>query len=83
MNKQEQERRAKLIATAKERLPGIKEQFEEAQNRHFNSNFQPAHNLLHYVLLGFSTLSKEPFENRDIVCGYEVVTNCFISGGFN
>ncbi len=41
MNKQEEERRAKLIATAKQRLPGIKEQFEEAQNRHFNSNFKP------------------------------------------
>lgn len=49
MNKQEQERRAKLIATAKERLPGIKEQFEEAQNRHFNSNFQPGGKDAHLV----------------------------------
>lgn len=39
MNQKEQERRARLLKNAKERLPSIKEQFEEAQNRHFNSNF--------------------------------------------
>ena len=33
MNQQEQARRARLLKSAKERLPGIKEQFEEAQNR--------------------------------------------------
>ncbi len=39
MNQKEQERRARLLESAKERIPGIKEQFEEAQNRNFNSNF--------------------------------------------
>ncbi|MBP5205053.1 RNase J family beta-CASP ribonuclease [Candidatus Saccharibacteria bacterium] len=49
MNKQEQERRAKLLAKARERLPSIKEQFEEAQNRHFNSNFEPGGKDAHLV----------------------------------
>ena len=58
MNQQEEERRARLIKMSKERLPKIKqdfenrqkaektgkttsvEAFEEAQNRHFNSNFE-------------------------------------------
>lgn len=40
MNRQEEERRAKLMKMREERLPDIKKQFEEAQNRHFNSNFQ-------------------------------------------
>ncbi len=39
MNKQEDERRARLIKMRDERLPDIKKQFEEAQNRRFNSNF--------------------------------------------
>ncbi len=39
MNIEEKERRARLLKNAKERLPGIKEQFEEAQKRNFNSNF--------------------------------------------
>ena len=41
MNQQEQERRARLLKMRAERLPDIKKQFEEAQNRHFNSNFAP------------------------------------------
>lgn len=40
MNKQEQERRARLLKMQAERLPSIKKQFEEAQKRNFNSNFQ-------------------------------------------
>ncbi len=39
MNKQEEERRARLMKMRDERLPDIKKQFEEAQQRHFNSNF--------------------------------------------
>lgn len=40
MNKQEEaERRARLMKMRDERLPDIKKQFEEAQNRNFNSNF--------------------------------------------
>ena len=38
MNQNEQERRARLLSAAKKRLPSIKEQFEEAQKRNFNSN---------------------------------------------
>lgn len=41
MNRQEQERRARLLKMREERLPNIKKQFEEAQKRNFNSNFQP------------------------------------------
>lgn len=37
----EEERRARLLKSRAERLPDIKRQFEEAQNRHFNSNFEP------------------------------------------
>lgn len=54
MNQQEQERRARLMEMSKQRLPKIKKDFEErqknasvsvdafeeAQNRHFNSNFE-------------------------------------------
>lgn len=40
MNQQEQERRARLLKSQAERLPNIKKQFEEAQNRNFNSNFK-------------------------------------------
>lgn len=39
VNKQEEERRARLMKMRDERLPDIKKQFEEAQNRRFNSNF--------------------------------------------
>lgn len=39
MNKQEEERRARLMQMRDERLPNIKKQFEEAQKRNFNSNF--------------------------------------------
>lgn len=39
MNKQEEERRARLMKMRNERLPDIKKQFEEAQKRNFNSNF--------------------------------------------
>ena len=41
MNKQEEERRARLLKMRAERLPDIKKQFEEAQSRNFNSNFAP------------------------------------------
>ncbi|MBR2994925.1 ribonuclease J [Candidatus Saccharibacteria bacterium] len=52
MNLKEEERRARLLKSRAERLPGIKKQFEEAQghkiddfesaqNRNFNSNFAP------------------------------------------
>ena len=41
MNKKEEERRARLLKLRAERLPDIKKQFEEAQNRNFNSNFKP------------------------------------------
>ncbi len=41
MNIKEEERRARLLKMREERLPDIKKQFEEAQNRHFNSNFAP------------------------------------------
>ena len=41
MNKLEEERRARLLKSRAERLPDIKKQFEEAQNRNFNSNFAP------------------------------------------
>ncbi len=41
MNKQEEERRSRLLKMRAERLPDIKKQFEEAQNRNFNSNFAP------------------------------------------
>lgn len=37
----EEERRARLLRSRAERLPDIKRQFEEAQNRNFNSNFAP------------------------------------------
>ena len=40
MNKQEEERRAKLMKMRETRLPDIRKQFEENQNRHFNSNFK-------------------------------------------
>ena len=36
----EEERRARLLKSRAERLPDIKKQFEEAQNRNFNSNFK-------------------------------------------
>ncbi len=39
MNKQESERRARLMKMRDERLPDIKKQFEEAQKRNFNANF--------------------------------------------
>ena len=39
INKQESERRARLMKMRDERLPDIKRQFEEAQKRNFNSNF--------------------------------------------
>ncbi len=39
VNKQENERRARLMKMRDERLPDIKKQFEEAQKRNFNSNF--------------------------------------------
>ena len=39
MNQKEQERRARLLKQGAERLPDIKKRFEEAQKRHFNSNF--------------------------------------------
>ncbi len=41
MNINEEERRARLLKSRAERLPDIKKQFEEAQNRHFNLNFGP------------------------------------------
>ncbi|MBR0488107.1 ribonuclease J [Candidatus Saccharibacteria bacterium] len=41
MNKNEEERRARLLKSRAERLPDIKKQFEEAQKRNFNANFQP------------------------------------------
>ena len=41
MNIKEEQRRARLLKSRAERLPDIKKQFEEAQNRHFNSNFEP------------------------------------------
>ena len=41
MNINEEERRARLLKSRAERLPDIKKQFEEAQNRNFNSNFKP------------------------------------------
>ena len=41
MNIKEEERRARLLKSRAERLPDIKKQFEEAQKRNFNSNFQP------------------------------------------
>ena len=40
MNQKEEERRARLLKSRAERLPDIKRQFEVAQNRNFNSNFQ-------------------------------------------
>ena len=42
MNQKEEARRARLLKSRAERLPDIKKQFEEAQNRHFNSNFAAA-----------------------------------------
>ena len=41
MNLKEEERRARLLKSRAERLPDIKQRFEEAQKRNFNSNFQP------------------------------------------
>jgi len=41
MNKQEKERRARLLKMREERLPDIRKQFEEAQKRNFNANFAP------------------------------------------
>ena len=41
MNIKEEQRRARLLKSRAERLPDIKKQFEEAQNRNFNSNFAP------------------------------------------
>lgn len=38
-NKNEDERRARLMKMRDERLPDIKKQFEESQKRNFNSNF--------------------------------------------
>ena len=60
MNQQEQERRARLLKSAKERLPGIKEQFEEAQNRHFNSNFGPGGRDAHLVGKSSKKGAKKP-----------------------
>ncbi len=40
MNKKEDERRARLMKMRDERLPDIKKQFEEAQKRNFNANFE-------------------------------------------
>ena len=60
MNQQEQERRARLLKSAKERLPGIKEQFEEAQNRHFNSNFGPGGKDAHVVGKSSKKGAKKP-----------------------
>lgn len=40
VSKQENERRARLMKMRDERLPDIKKQFEEAQKRNFNSNFE-------------------------------------------
>ena len=40
MNKQEEERRAKLMKMRESRLPDIRKQFEENQKRNFNSNFK-------------------------------------------
>ena len=40
-NRNEQERRARLLKSRAERFPDIKKQFEEAQKRNFNSNFAP------------------------------------------
>ena len=60
MNQQEQERRARLLKSAKERLPGIKEQFEEAQNRHFNSNFGPGGKDAHLVGKSSKKGAKKP-----------------------
>ncbi len=40
MNLKEEERRARLLKSRDERLPDIKQRFEEAQKRNFNSNFQ-------------------------------------------
>ena len=40
MNLKEEERRARLLKSRAERLPDIKKQFEEAQNRNFNSSFK-------------------------------------------
>ncbi len=40
VNKREDERRARLMKMRDERLPDIKKQFEEAQKRNFNSNFE-------------------------------------------
>ncbi len=58
MNQKEQERRAQLLKSAKERLPGIKEQFEEAQNRHFNSNFEKGGKDAHLVAKAHKSASK-------------------------
>ena len=41
MNLKEEERRARLLKSRAERLPDIKKQFEMAQKRNFNANFQP------------------------------------------
>ena len=49
MNQNEQERRARLLNAAKKRLPSIKEQFEEAQKRNFNSNFKAGGKDAHLV----------------------------------
>ena len=49
MNQKEQERRARLLSAAKKRLPSIKEQFEEAQKRNFNSNFKEGGKDAHLV----------------------------------
>ena len=38
---QEAERRARLLESRANRLPGIKKRFEENQGRNFNSNFKP------------------------------------------
>ena len=40
MNINEEERRARLLKSRAERLPDIRKQFEEAQDRNFNSNFK-------------------------------------------
>lgn len=57
MNQTEKERRAELLRSARERLPSIKQQhqqsiadqFEEAQSRHFNSNFEKGGKDAHLV----------------------------------
>ena len=58
MNQQEKERRARLLKMREERLPNIKKQFEEAQKRNFNSNFQSGGKDAHLVRRGSSSNTK-------------------------